>query len=49
MRMDLDLLESTIAASPVSDKKLAELVAIFGIATELEVAFWDAAMNAASV
>lgn len=43
------LLESTIAESPVSPKRLEELAKIFVQATELEIAFWDAAMEAANV
>ena len=38
------LLEKTVAESPVSRKRLNELAQIFVEATELEIAFWDAAM-----
>lgn len=34
--------------SPLSEARLAELVNIFRQTTELEIAFWDTAMAAAS-
>jgi len=41
-----DLLEQTLAKSPVSAQRLDELARIFVKATELEIAFWDAAVVA---
>lgn len=42
-----DLLEATVAKSPISASRLEDLAKIFAQATELEVAFWDAAVAAA--
>lgn len=41
-----DLLEQTLAKSPVSAQRLDEVARIFVKATELEIAFWDAAVVA---
>lgn len=41
-----ELLEQTLAKSPVSAQRLDELARIFTKATELEIAFWDAAVEA---
>ncbi|GAA5934013.1 uncharacterized protein JCM15063_000532 [Sporobolomyces koalae] len=46
VKTGIDLLESTLSASPISPKRLEELAKIFEKATELEIAFWDAAMEA---
>ncbi|GAA5977495.1 hypothetical protein JCM5350_004707 [Sporobolomyces pararoseus] len=46
VKTGIDLLESTLSASPISHKRLEELAKIFEKATELEIAFWDAAMEA---
>ncbi|KAI5478580.1 hypothetical protein MNV49_004839 [Pseudohyphozyma bogoriensis] len=48
VKTGIDLLESTLAASPVSPQRLEELAKIFRQATLLEVAFWDAAVAAAA-
>ncbi|GAA5860827.1 hypothetical protein JCM1840_001979 [Sporobolomyces johnsonii] len=40
------LLEKTLADSPVSPRRLEELAKVFVQATELEIAFWDAAIEA---
>lgn len=40
------LLEQTVQNDPISPKRLKELCEIFKRATELEIAFWDGAMNA---
>ncbi|KAL8292310.1 hypothetical protein RQP46_001776 [Phenoliferia psychrophenolica] len=42
-----DLLEETVVKSPISKVRLAELGRTFKKTTELEIAFWDAAMAAA--
>ncbi|GAA5824337.1 hypothetical protein JCM3770_001812 [Rhodotorula araucariae] len=41
-----ELLEQTLAKSPVSSQRLEELARVFLKATELEIAFWDAAVHA---
>ncbi|GAA5844133.1 hypothetical protein JCM5353_005563 [Sporobolomyces roseus] len=46
VKTGIDLLESTLSSSPISPKRLEELAKIFEKATELEIAFWDAAMVA---
>lgn len=42
----VDLLEKTVHESPISPRRLKELCEIFKKATELEIAFWDAAVAA---
>ncbi|GAA5847225.1 hypothetical protein JCM9279_006145 [Rhodotorula babjevae] len=46
VKTGIDLLEQTLAESPVSAQRLDELARIFVKATELEIAFWDAAVVA---
>lgn len=41
-------LEKMVADAPLSKARLAELVEIFRQTTELEIAFWDTAMEAAN-
>lgn len=41
-----DLLEQTLHDSPISPSRLADLARVFEKATELEIAFWDAAIEA---
>lgn len=41
-----DLLERTLARAPLSPPRLLELAKLFAQATELEIAFWDAAIAA---
>ncbi|GAA5974332.1 hypothetical protein JCM11641_006743 [Rhodosporidiobolus odoratus] len=41
-----ELLEKTLAARPVSSARLTELAKVFEQATELEIAFWNAAVEA---
>ncbi|GAA5952245.1 hypothetical protein JCM21900_000465 [Sporobolomyces salmonicolor] len=41
-----ELLEKTLSDAPVSPQRLEELAKVFVQATELEIAFWDAAMEA---
>ncbi|KAK4695260.1 hydroxymethylpyrimidine/phosphomethylpyrimidine kinase / thiaminase, partial [Phenoliferia sp. Uapishka_3] len=47
VKTGIDLLEKTVVESPISEKRLRELAEVFKITTELEIAFWDAAMDAA--
>ncbi|KAM0747349.1 hypothetical protein T439DRAFT_350145 [Meredithblackwellia eburnea MCA 4105] len=46
VKTGIDLLESTVQKSPISQLRLEELAAIFKKTTELEIAFWDEAMRA---
>ncbi|GAA5821645.1 hypothetical protein JCM11251_000950 [Rhodosporidiobolus azoricus] len=41
-----DLLEKTLSTRPLSSARLLELAKLFEQATELEIAFWDAAIEA---
>ena len=47
VRLGRDQLERMTADSPLSQNRLDELVKIFTQTTELEIAFWDTAMQAA--
>ncbi|SDA02951.1 BZ3500_MvSof-1268-A1-R1_Chr11-1g03232 [Microbotryum saponariae] len=47
VRTGTELLESSLAGSPVSSTRLVELAETFKTATILEIAFWDAAVDAA--
>ncbi|KDE04578.1 hypothetical protein MVLG_04958 [Microbotryum lychnidis-dioicae p1A1 Lamole] len=47
VRTGTELLESSLARSPVSSTRLIELAETFKTATMLEIAFWDAAVDAA--
>ncbi|GAA5919836.1 hypothetical protein JCM1841_004007 [Sporobolomyces salmonicolor] len=42
----IELLEKTLSDAPASPRRLEELAKVFVQATELEIAFWDAAMEA---
>ncbi|GAA6002993.1 uncharacterized protein JCM10292_000286 [Rhodotorula paludigena] len=46
VRKGIELLEQTLLDSPISPRRLEELAKIFLRATELEIAFWDAAVEA---
>ncbi|GAA5895797.1 hypothetical protein JCM6882_001383 [Rhodosporidiobolus microsporus] len=46
VKMGTDLLEKTLAKRPLSPERLLELAKLFEQATELEIAFWDAAIEA---
>ncbi|GAA6059702.1 hypothetical protein JCM10212_000230 [Sporobolomyces blumeae] len=46
VKTGIDLLESTLSASPISSRRLEELAKVFETATMLEIAFWDAAIEA---
>lgn len=49
VKTGIDLLEKTLADSPISPMRLEELARIFVTATKLEVAFWDEACTVAGV
>ncbi|BGP26965.1 trifunctional hydroxymethylpyrimidine kinase/phosphomethylpyrimidine kinase/thiaminase [Rhodotorula toruloides] len=42
----IEVLEATLQESPISPSRLADLARVFEKATELEIAFWDAAIEA---
>lgn len=44
----VDALEKMVADAPISKARLDELAQIFRQTTELEIAFWDTAMAAAT-
>ncbi|BGP34640.1 trifunctional hydroxymethylpyrimidine kinase/phosphomethylpyrimidine kinase/thiaminase [Rhodotorula toruloides] len=46
VKTGIDVLEQTLHDSPISPSRLADLARVFEKATELEIAFWDAALEA---